>query len=265
MPTTPSTRLCVVIVNWNGNHFVQRCVQSVFEFARGVSCQIVVVDNASSDRSIDWLRSAARSEDPAHLLLVENSSNAGFGAANNQAFLKTDAPLVLLLNNDAEITAGAIDALVAAIDSEPQIAACGPRLLNSDGSLQVSAWRNPPAPWDILVRGLRLYHLIPRRLRGELLLGKFWDHSHRRDVGMLSAAALLIRREALDEIGGFDERFHMYGEDDEWCLRATRAGWSLVYEPRAVVVHHGSGSSSNRWDELERSRRVLEGGLRFQR
>jgi len=215
---------------------------------------------------VDWLKPQNISNDLCHkITLIENSENVGFGRANNQAIREASTPMLLLLNNDAEVTEGAIDALLATIDSDPRIGACGPRLVNSDGSLQVSAWRNPPAPWDILVRGLRLFYLIPRRTRGELLLGKFWDHSHRRDVGMLSAAALLVKRPVINEVGGFDERFHMYAEDDEWCLRATRAGWRLVFEPAAVVIHHGSKSAAVRWDTLEHSLRVLTEGLRFQR
>jgi GT2 family glycosyltransferase len=129
----------------------------------------------------------------------------------------------------------------------------------------VSAWRNPPTAWEILLAGLRLYRLLPRRMRGELMLGRFWDHSRKRNVGMLSGAALLLRRTVLDEVGGFDERFHMYAEDDEWCLRVLRSGWSLVFEPGAVVVHHGARSASARWDSLERKRRICDEGLRFQK
>ncbi|MGB8508948.1 MAG: glycosyltransferase, partial [Pyrinomonadaceae bacterium] len=90
------------------------------------------------------------------------------------------------------------------------------------------------------------------------------DHATRRRVPRLSGAALLVKREVIDEVGGLDERFHMYGEDVEWCLRIRRAGWQLVHEPSAVVMHHGSGSSKKRWGNLETTRRIVDGQLRFQ-
>jgi GT2 family glycosyltransferase len=196
--------------------------------------------------------------------VIENVENRGFGQANNQAFALTDAPLILLLNPDTEATPGCIDCLVATIRSEPQVGAAGPKLLNADGSLQISAWRNPPAAWDILLSQMKLYLLLPRRLRGELLLGGHWDHSRRRRVPMLSGAAILVKRTVIDEVGGFDERFHMYGEDNEWCLRIVRAGWQLVFQPDAVILHHGAQSSLQRWTNLEKLRVQLEASYFFQ-
>jgi GT2 family glycosyltransferase len=110
-----------------------------------------------------------------------------------------------------------------------------------------------------------VHRLLPRRLRGELLLAEHFDYARRRTVGMLSGAAMLVRREVIEEVGGFDERFHMYGEDNEWCLRITRAGWRLVFEPEAVVMHHGAASSVKRWDSLEKMRVQAEGYLLFLR
>jgi GT2 family glycosyltransferase len=100
---------------------------------------------------------------------------------------------------------------------------------------------------------------------GGLLLGEHFDHARRRAVGMLSGAAMLVRREVVEEVGGFDERFHMYGEDNEWCLRIKRAGWQLVFEPAAVVMHHGGASSLKRWESLEKQRVQAEGYLLFLR
>lgn len=227
----------------------------------------MVVDNASTDDSLNWLRSlvADAGQGDLKIHLIENVENLGFSRANNQVIAYTEAPLLLLLNNDTEVMPGAIDSLIATLKSDERIGACGPRLINPDGSLQVSAWRNPPTPWEILVSGLRIYRLIPRTIRGELLLGKHWDHLRQRRVGMLSAAAILIRAAVVDDVGGFDERFHMYAEDDEWCLRVVRAKWQLVFEPEAVVMHHGGGAAVARWGSLERQLRIINEGLRFQR
>lgn len=261
------TDLCIAIVNWNGSHFLRRCVESIRQSPPTVSWEIVVVDNASTDDSVNWLRAlvANAGQDDLKVRLIENVENVGFSRANNQAIAYSEAPLLLLLNNDTEVMPGTIDLLIATLKSDDRIGACGPRLINPDGSLQVSAWRNPPTPWEILVSGLRIYRLIPRTIRGELLLGKHWDHLRRRRVGMLSAAAILIRAAVIDDVGGFDERFHMYAEDDEWCLRVVRAKWWLVFEPEAVVMHHGGAAAGARWGSLERQLRITNEGLRFQR
>ncbi|MCA1594048.1 MAG: glycosyltransferase [Acidobacteria bacterium] len=258
--------LSIIIVNWNGEDLLRRAVESVVEAPPGVSFEIIVIDNASSDDSLARMRAsdAVKRLGAEQLRVVVNSENLGFSKANNQGFALTDAPLLLLLNSDAEVRAGAIDKLIETLRAGQRNGACGPRLVNPDGTLQPSVYRNPPTAWETLLSGFRLYRLLPARLRGELLLGGHWDHARRRRVPRLSGAALLVKREVIDDIGGLDERFHMYGEDVEWCLRMSRAGWWLVHEPEAVVMHHGSGSSKQRWGNLETMRRIVDGQLRFQ-
>lgn len=258
--------LSIIIVNWNGGELLRSCVESIALAPPSVSYNIIVVDNASSDDSLQRMCASTtvgrRGE--AQLRVVRNSQNVGFAKANNQAFALTTAPLLFLLNSDAEVRQGTIDKLVETLTSEARVGACGPRLINPDGSLQPSVFRNPPAAWETLLSGFRLYRLLPRRLRGELLLGGHWNHARRRRVRRLSGAAMMVRREVVDQIGGLDERFHMYGEDVEWCLRMVRAGWWLIHEPDAIVMHHGRGSSRKRWGDLETARRVIDGQLRFQ-
>jgi GT2 family glycosyltransferase len=259
--------LSIVIVNWNTGDLLRRCVASIVAAAPAIEYEIIVLDNASSDRSLAELRcehAAAALIRDGKLRIVENTENRGFGAANNQAFDLSRSPLVLLLNPDTVIASGAIEALASVLRSNPGIAACGPRLINPDGSLQISVWRNPPTAWEIVLSNLRLYRLLPARIRGELLLGPHWGHDRRRPVRMLSATALMVKRDAIDAVGGFDERFHMYGEDNEWCLRIARAGWLLVFEPAAVVRHDEAQSSRQRWTRLEKRRLQLESSYLFQ-
>lgn len=259
--------LSIVIVNWNGGELLRRSVESAIALPPSVEYEVVVVDNASTDDSVATLRGselARKLADRGRLRIIENSENRGFGSANNQVFALTDAPLLLLLNPDTEVTAGSIDRLIATVQSDARIAAAGPRMLNVDGSLQISVWRNPPAAWDILLSQLKLYLLLPRRVRGELLLGRHWDHGRQRNVPMLSGAAILVRRAVIEAVGGFDERLHMYAEDNEWCLRIVRAGWRLVFEPKAVIVHLGAQSSLKRWDPLRKVRIQLEAAYLFQ-
>ncbi len=259
--------ISLIIVNWNGGALLQHAVESVIACPPSIEYEIVIVDNASSDNSLALLRASEAVHpliETKRLSIIENQENIGFGRANNQAFALTKSRLVLLLNPDTEVTPGSIDRLIRTIDSTARIGAVGPKLLNADGSLQVSVWRNPPAAWEIMLSQLKLYQLLPRSFRGELLLGGHWDHARERSVPMLSGAAMLVRRTVIDEVGGFDERFHMYGEDNEWCLRIARAGWLLVFQPAAVIRHHGAASSLQRWNNLEKLRVQLEANYFFQ-
>ena len=118
--------------------------------------------------------------------------NRGFGAANNQGFALTNSPFVFLLNLDTEVGPGTIDTLLRTIKSD-SIGVCGPKIFNADGSLQISAFFNPPRVWHTLLSQLKLL-LLPQRFRGELLLGRHWDHDRQRPVPMLSGAAMLARQ-----------------------------------------------------------------------
>lgn len=260
MNATVPVELVIIVVNWNGGDLLKRCLASIAAHPPSFTYEIVVVDNASTDGSREWLQSLNDS-----IRLVTNDANVGFGQANNRAFVETTAPFLLLLNNDAEVTAKSIDALVATMKTEAKIGVVGPRLVNPDGSLQASVWRNPTTPFELLANAFRLYKILPGKLRANLLLGYHWDHSHRREASLLSGAALLVRRSVIDSVGGFDQRFHMYGEDTEWCLRISRGGWQMVFEPEAVVIHHGGASASKRWTSLEKRREEYLSFFRFQR
>lgn len=259
--------LAIIIVNWNGGDLLRRTVESVIRNPPAVSYEIVVVDNASTDDGLARLRASQLSHDAlaqGALRIIENDENLGFGQGNNQAFSLTDSSLLFLLNPDTEVTPGSIDRLIATVESDPQVGAAGPRMLNADGSLQVSAWRNPPAAWEILLSQMSLYRLLPRHFRGELLLGGHWDHNRERPVPMLSGAAILVRRAVIEEVGGFDARFHMYGEDNEWCYRIARGGWQMIFQPGALIIHHGAQSSLQRWNNLEKLRVQLDADYLFQ-
>jgi GT2 family glycosyltransferase len=259
--------LSIIIVNWNGGILLTRCVETIASSAPNLTYEIVVVDNASQDDSLAQLRSndiAAQMIAKEQLRIINNADNRGFGAANNQAFALTDSPFVFLLNLDTEVRPGTIDTLVNKLRSDPRIGACGPKIQNADGSLQISAYFNPPCVWHTVLSQLWLYRLLPQRIRGELLLGGHWKHDRERFVPMLGAAALMTRREMLDEVGGFNEKFHMYGEDNEWCWRITKSNWRLMFVPEAVVLHHGASSSSKRWSQDEQIRVRLRAEFEFE-
>ena len=267
MTETEKTELSIIIVNWNGLDVLRSCLESITRYAPRASYEIIVVDNASTDGSLQWLRSDEASAccGGVVLRLVENSENLGFAKANNQAIECSRSPYLFLVNSDVELKPGAIDALLETLKSEDDIGACGPKLLNTDGSLQPSVYRNPPDPLEILISGLRIYKILPGKLRGDFLLGSYWSHDRKRSARFLSGAALLVKREAINDVGALDERFHFYGEDQEWCLRIARGGWRLVFEPRSVAVHHASRCALQRWGSRERMRVQMDAMLHYQR
>lgn len=259
--------LSIIVVNWNGSGLLTRCIETIAGAPPKLTYEIVIVDNASQDDSLAQLRaneSAARLIDNGQLRIIKNADNRGFGAANNQAFELTDSPLLFLLNLDTEVSPGTIDTLVSKLESDPTIGACGPKILNVDGSLQTSVFFNPPRVWHTVLSQLWLYHLLPRKLRGELLLGWHWNHDRERFVPMLGAAAIMARRKMIEEVGGFNERFHMYAEDNEWCWRITKSKWRLRFVPEAVVLHHGAHSSKKRWSASEQIRVKLKAEFEFE-
>ena len=251
--------LSIIIVNWNGGEYLRRSLDSLVKYPPSVPYEVIVVDNNSTDGSSELPRSYK------DVRLILNRENLGFGRANNQAFKISDAPLLFLLNSDAEVHERTLDTLIATIGENEKIGAVGPRLLNTDGTLQPSVWRNPPTSWEMIVTAFGLHKLLPKRQRGKRLLGYHWDHSHRLSARMISGAALLLKRKVLEDVGGFDERFHMYGEDNEFSLRMVRSGWLMLFEPKATVTHHAAKSSEQRWIELERRAMIYEGSFRLQR
>jgi len=259
--------LSIIIVNWNGGSLLTRCVETIVDSSPKTTYEILVVDNASADNSLDELRAsevAAPLIASGKLRIIVNTENCGFGAANNQAFKLTSSPFVFLLNLDTEVRPGTIDTLIERLKTDPSIGACGPRIVNTDGSLQVSVFFSPPRVWHTLLSQLWLYHLIPRRLRGELLLGWHWDHDRQRAVPMLGGAAIMARRAMIDRVGGFNERFHMYSEDTEWCWRIRNSKWRLLFVPEAILLHHGAQSANKRWSPADQLRIRLRAGFDFE-
>lgn len=255
--------LSIIIVNWNGRKLLEDCLNSVSNFPPSCNYELIVIDNDSHDDSVAWLEKK-KSELGDRLILILNNENVGFGRANNQGMSVSKAKYFFLLNSDAFVSSNAIDKLLEDFDRDPKIGVVAPKLLNADMTLQPSVYRNPPTAWEILVIGLRLYKLMPRKIRSNLLLGPFWPHNERKRVRFASGAALLLRREVYDEVSGFDSSFYMYGEDQEYNLRIIRAGWQIVFCPSAEVVHLGAKSTIARWGQTERNTKFLAGYLHFQ-
>ena len=225
--------LSIIIVSWNTRQDLLRCLDSILAAPPACPFEILVFDNASTDGSAE----AVAASYPTVRLEV-NPQNLGFGRANNRAVLRAKGRFWLLLNPDTIVHSGAIDALVSYLDRQPGVAAVGPRLVNSDGSLQRSIERLPTL-YNEWWRLLHLDRLYPMSQYPQSTL----NSRQPQRVEVLSGACLLMRREAVETRGLFDEEYFMYSEEIDLCDRLHRDGWELHWVPEAVVTHLGGQST----------------------
>jgi GT2 family glycosyltransferase len=241
VPARLPTTIGVVVVNFNTRDYLRACLASI-EAER--PNEIVVVDNASHDGSVDMVRS----EYP-RVRLICNQTNVGYGAAANQAFALCTSDYVLLLNSDTQVTTGSLTALANYIDQHSQVAIVGPKLLNADGTVQTSCFHFH-TPFQTLIKETSLHALIARVpvLRERYLPTS--SHDRVRTVPWVLGAALMVRRAAFESVGGFDTRFFMYSEEVDLCYRLCKAGWQTHFAPVATILHVGEASTSQRRVEM---------------
>lgn len=248
--------LSIVLVSWNAKDDLDVCLRSLVEHTRGVEFEVIVVDNASSDGTV----AALETEHP-QVRVIANADNRGFAAGCNQGMAAARGELILLLNSDTYVVDNVIGRSVEALRARPDVGMLATRLAFPDGRLQHNANRALSVRHSLLER-LWLYKLIPDDRRGKALMGGYWEHDEPAEVDWLAGAFMLLRRPLYTESGGFDERFWMYGEDSEWCMRLRRQGHKILYTPEpGTVFHTGSVSSDLVWTEKQRLRRCHVGGL----
>jgi N-acetylglucosaminyl-diphospho-decaprenol L-rhamnosyltransferase len=233
--------LSVVIVNWNVRDLLRRCLHSILDARSAVTVEVIVVDNISTDGSVEMVRT----EFPGVHLIV-NTENRGFPAANNQGIAVAQGRYVLILNPDTEVLGDALATMVAYADAHPDVGVVGPQLLNPDGAderprvqssrrrfptlataIFESTWLQPYAPHRLLER----YYVLDQPDDATL------------DVDWVMGAALMARREAIEQVGPMDEGYFMYSEEMDWCRMFHEAGWRVVYLPTAQIIHHVGKSS----------------------
>jgi GT2 family glycosyltransferase len=228
----------VVVVTWNALPWLEQCLESV----RGRD--IVVVDHGSTDGTVDFVRERFPE---ARLIQQENK---GMGGGNNAGMRAANGRYFFLLNSDAWVVndpliGDALDRLIEFADEHPEAAVVGPRLLNTDGTLQRSV-RGEPTLWRLATEYLFIRKLAPRSKRLNPLYRGDFDHEQVAEVDWLFGPALLVRREAADAVGLFDENFFMFSEEVDWMTRFRRAGWTVVFFPGAEVMHVGGASHGGR-------------------
>jgi GT2 family glycosyltransferase len=229
-----SPDVSVVVVNYNTGHLLQPMF-SALDAARGdLHIQVIVVDNASRDDSLEILRSEFPTVE-----VIDNSVNVGFGRANNQAIVQARGRYVLLLNTDAFVSPDTLAKSVNFMEDNAKCGVLGVKLVGADGSLQCSC-RYFPTPWNLFLARTNLNRLFPNT---RLVDDMSWDHASTRECDWVPGCYYLIRREVLGKIGLFDPRYFLYYEEVDHCRAVRAAGWTVVYYPFTQVVHIGGESA----------------------
>jgi GT2 family glycosyltransferase len=223
--------LSIIIVSYNTAALLRKAINSVLLSFSKYTFEIIVVDNASKDDSV----SVIESEFP-KVILIKNSENVGFARANNQAIEIARGEYYLLLNSDAFIVDKNFETIIDLLEKNSIIAAAGPKVLNTDGSLQSKGFCFPSVGKELVelfgfpkfMKPSTLNHFFPNY---------FWDEDVASQVGWVSGCCILLRGEAVKKVGGLSDDFFLYHEDAEWCYRAHRAGFQIWYYPRVSIIH----------------------------
>lgn len=227
--------LTIVIVNWNGGELLLRCLRSIRASRQSFAVKVIVVDNNSRDGS----REAAQREFPEYHIF-NSGANLGFGRANNLARPLTQTPLVLFLNPDTELFEDSLTRMVAGIRQRPEVGILGCQMRYPSGEIQELGLQYFPTPGREFLSDLFLTRGLRKRLRRWL---PYLDPGQDAYAIKLYGGCLLCRREVLDQVGWFDERYFMYAEDADLCRAARERGWKIYYLSSAAIIHVCGGST----------------------
>lgn len=240
-PRPTGVALSVAIVSYNTREHLRRCLQCVQASDSLDSLETFVVDNASDDGSADM----AAAEFP-DVRLIRSPRNGGYAYANNLALQEASGSFLLLLNPDTEFGPTVLADMVRYLNAHPEAAAAGPKLVLLDGRLDLACRRGFPTPSVAFYRLFGLSYLFPRSRRFGRYNLTYLDPDLETEVDSVVGAFMLVRREAVTQVGLLDEAFFMYGEDLDWAYRMKERGWTIRYNPRVSVVHEKGASSRQR-------------------
>ena len=229
----------IIVVSYNGRDFLQRCLSSIYERTQGLEFEVIVVDNASHDGTPEMVAS----EFP-QARLVRRSSNAGFATAVNEGIRQARGEALLILNPDTELDANVLLPMLAYLRQHPDIGILAPKLLDADGSLQLSCRAFPGFTTALFNRYSLLTRLLPGNPFSKRYLMTDFDHSATADVDWASAACWLMHRATYEQIGPLDEGYFWSIEDVDYCQRVHRGGLRVVYFPEVAIRHHIGSSAA---------------------
>ena len=232
----------IIIVSWNTKPYLLRCLESIFQKRERVPWEVVVVENGSQDGSGNAVKEMFPS-----VRLIENDRNLGFSKAANQGLIKSSGRYALLINPDTEVKEGVIGQLVSFMDGHPKAGVAGVQLLHSDGSKQNSIANFPTLATELLNKDL-LRWVFPERFPG-----KSKNYLEPIEVDSVIGACMIVRREAMEQVGILDEDYFLFLEETDWCYRMKKAGWKVYHLPEAEIYHFQGKSA-----EAEKKRARVE-------
>ena len=230
--------LSIIIVNWNTKQLLDNCLASIYRETQNIFFEIFVVDNASSDGSAEMVTQKYPS-----VRLIQNQKNIGFAAANNQAIKQARGKYILVLNSDTIILKNALEKAVKIMNSRPEVGILGLKTLNKDGSIQKTVRRDPALSTQIFFPS-RMKKIFPNWQPFKEYYFDDFDYEREFYVPQLQGSFLLIRREVFNKIGLLDKKFFIWFEEVDFCLRARRAGYKILYSPAGSIIHYGGVSFS---------------------
>lgn len=237
--------LSIVIVNYNTRELLMQSLESVALACSSLTAEIFVVDNGSSDGSVD----AVKSRYP-KVHVLSNLENRGFACANNLAIRKSKGRYILLLNSDTLVHSDTFNVIVDFMDSHKTVGASGCKVIKPDGKLDLACKRSFPTPSNSLYHLLKLDRLFPESRRFGTYNLTYLDEDEVQPVDCLVGAFMMVRKEVISEVGMLDEEFFMYGEDIDWCYRIKQAGWGVWYVPTASIIHYKGASSKKKKNRM---------------
>jgi GT2 family glycosyltransferase len=226
-----SIEISVVVVGWNASHYLELCLDSLAKAPPRRCMEVLVVDNASSDDSVEMVETKFP-----WVKLIKSQENLGFSKGNNVAIRQARGRYIALVNPDVIVFPGCLDALADFLDQNPKVGNVGPRVFNPDMSMQ-STCRRFPTLWNNFCSssGLSSKFKNSRFFAGEHMF--YFPHDRTLAVDVIVGCFSFIRREAFDQVGLLDEDLFMYGDDVDWCRRARNAGWQVVFYPGGQAIH----------------------------
>ena len=232
--------LGVCIVTRSSKEVILDCLATLYEQTRGLDMEVVIVDNDSRDGTVDAIR-----EEFPNINLILNTENLGYSKAVNQGLQTLNASYYVLLNPDATILDRALLRLIEFMEENPQAGICVPKVLNSDGTIQLQCRRGEARPGEVFAYFLGLANRYPNDTRFTGYLLNHIDNDEVNEVKAVSGSCMMIRRAVVEQIGYLDERYFAYQEDTDYCFHARQVGWKVYYVPQARVIHLGGRGGSN--------------------
>lgn len=232
--------LSIIIVNFNVKEFLKNLLDSINKASQNLIIEIIVVDNASDDGSIEMIK-----EKFPYVVLIENKFNVGFGKANNQALKIAQGKFILLINPDTLVSEDTFVKMIEFFNSNPLAGMAGCKILNPDGTLQLACRRSFPGPWTAFTKVTGLSSLFPKSKLFARYNLTYLDENQTYEVDAISGSFMMLRKEVYDKVGGFDEQFFMYGEDLDLCYRIQKSGYKIYYVHTTQIIHY-KGESTKR-------------------